>query len=63
MQKTIEQKIALREKCNFLLDNIINLNLSLYPKLRYIQNLWALSIIDTKYVQNEPLYIIDRFSV
>ena len=62
MQKTIEQKIALREECNFLLDNVVNLNLSLYPELRYIQNLWALSIIDTRYVQNEPLHIIDRFS-
>ena len=62
MPKTIEQKIALREKCNFLLDNIVRLNLSLYPELRYIQNLWALSIIDTRYVQNEPLHIIDRFS-
>lgn len=62
MPKTIEQKIALREKCNFLLDNVINLNISLYPELRYIQNLWALSIIDTRYVQNDGIFVIDRFS-
>lgn len=52
----------MRKKCNFLLDNVINLNLSLYPELRYIQNLWALGIIDTRYVQNDGNFIIDRFS-
>lgn len=57
----IKEKIALRKKCNFILGNVINLSLFLNPELRYIQNLWALSIIDTKYVQNEPLHIIDRF--
>lgn len=62
MPNTIEQKITLREKCNFLLDNVINLNLSLYPELRYIQNLWALGIIDARYVQNDGNFIIDRFS-
>lgn len=62
MPKTIEQKIALREKCNFLLDSVVNLNISLYPELRYIQNLWALGIIDTRYVQNEGNFVIDRFS-
>lgn len=56
MPKMIEQKIALREKCNFLLDSVVNLNISLYPELRYIQNLWALGIIDTRYVQNEKKY-------
>lgn len=61
MPKTIEHKIALREKCNFLLDNIVRLNMSLYPELRYIQNLWALGIIDTRYVQNEGNFVIDRF--
>lgn len=55
-------KIALRKDCNFLLDNVVNLYLSLFPDIRYIQNLWALGIIDTRYVQNEPLHIIDRFS-
>lgn len=39
-------KISLRKECNFLLDNVINLNLSLHPELRYIQNLWSLKIID-----------------
>lgn len=62
MPKTIEQKIALREKCNFLLDSVVNLNISLYPELRYIQNLWALGIIDTRYVQNERKIVINRFS-
>lgn len=62
MPKTIKQKIALREKCNFLLDSVVNLNISLYPELRYIQNLWALGIIDTRYVQNEGNFVIDRFS-
>lgn len=62
MPKTIEQKIALREKCNFLLDSVVNLNISLYPELRYIQSLWALGIIDTRYVQNEGNIVIDRFS-
>lgn len=59
--KTIEQKIVLREKCNFLLSNIINLNLSLYSELRYIQNLWVLGIIDTNYIQNNGHVVIDRF--
>lgn len=52
----------MREKCNFLLDNVVRLNMSLYPELRYIQNLWALGIIDTRYVQNEGNFVIDRFS-
>lgn len=62
MLKMIEQKIALRKMCNFLLNNIVNLNLSLYPELRYIQNLWVLGIIDTRYVQNDGNFVIDRFS-
>ena len=62
MLNTIEQKITLREECNFILNNIINLQLSLCPELRYIQNLWILNIIDTKYVQNDGNFIIDRFS-
>lgn len=57
-----EMKISLRKKCNFLLDNVVNLNISLYPELRYIQNLWALGIIDTRYIQNEGNYVRDRFS-
>lgn len=62
MLNTIEQKITLREECNFILSNIINLKLSLCPELKYIQNLWFLNIIDTKYVQNDGNFIIDRFS-
>lgn len=65
MPKTHKEKVALREKCNFLLDNVVNLNISLYPELRYIQNLWALGIIDACDSYNEStLYQIvnDRFS-
>lgn len=43
----IKTKISLRKECNFILDNVINLNLSLYPELRYIQNLWSLGIINS----------------
>ena len=58
----VKEKIALRRKCNFILGNVVNLNLSLYPELRYIQNLWVLGIIDTRYVQNDGNFVIDRFS-
>lgn len=62
----IKEKIVLREKCNYLLDNVINLNLSLCPELRYIQNLWALNIIDRGCSQTMATrwdsYVIDRFS-
>lgn len=62
----IKEKIVLREKCNYLLDNVLNLNLSLYPELRYIQNLWALNIIDRGCGQTMATrwdsYVIDRFS-
>lgn len=64
-QKTLsnDSKISLRERCNFLLENVVNLNISLYPELRYIQNLWSLGIIDTKWspVDTGQL-ILDRFS-
>lgn len=56
-------KISLREKCNFLLDNVVNLNISLYPELRYIQNLWVLGIMDSYRISKIiPQAIIDRFS-
>lgn len=62
----IKEKIRIRKECNFLLDNVINLNLSLYPELRYIQNLWALNIIDRSCDQAMVTcwdsYVIDRFS-
>ena len=58
----IKEKIKLRRKCNFLLENVISLSLLLNPELRYIQNLWVLNIIDTKYIQNEPLHVLDRFN-
>lgn len=61
MPKTYNEKITLREKCNFLLGNVINLNLSLYPELRYIQNLWALGIIDKGKSQATDGRVIDRF--
>ena len=59
MPKMYKEKIKLREKCNRLLDTIINLNISLHPELRYIQNLWILGIID-QYVGS--FEILDRFS-
>lgn len=58
----IKEKIKLRRKCNFLLENVISLSLSLNPELRYIQNLWVLNVIDTKYIQNESLHVLDRFN-
>lgn len=37
MQKmTTKEKIELREDCNFLLNNVVNLHMSLFPELRYI---------------------------
>lgn len=57
----IERKIELREKCNFILSNAIDLKMSLFPELRYIQCLWNLGIIDYKYIQNENLHILDRY--
>lgn len=66
MLKTPKEKIALRENCNFLFDNVVNLNLSLYPELRYIQNLWALGIIDqgcgSTVATRFESEVIDRFS-
>ena len=59
MPKMYKEKIKLREKCNRLLDTIINLNISLHPELRYIQNLWVLGIIDQCVGSSETL---DRFS-
>lgn len=54
-------KMSLREKCNCLLDNVVNLNISLYPELRYIQNLWALGVIDAYPRSVDPFKPIDRF--
>lgn len=54
-------KLEQRQRSNLLLENVVNLHLSLFPELRYIQNLWALKIIDTKYIQNENMYILDRY--
>lgn len=63
MPKTYKEKIALREKCNFLLNNVVNLNISLYPELRYIQALWVLGIIDTKWSPADTgQLVLDRFS-
>lgn len=57
-----EIKISLRRKCNFLLDNIVNLNQSLFPELRYIQNLWAIGVIDIRSIYSKGPHIVDRFS-
>ena len=58
---TMNKKIEFREKCNFLLDNVINLNRSIHPELRYIQNLWTLNIIDKVKNQDMNEIVIDRF--
>lgn len=52
MVTEIKQKIALREEANMILSNVAALNGTMYPQLRFIQNLWATRIIDNK----------DRFS-
>ena len=57
----MNKKIEFREKCNFLLDNVINLNRSIHSELRYIQNLWTLDIIDKVKNQDMNEIIIDRF--
>lgn len=57
----MNKKIEFREKCNFLLDNVINLNRSIHPELRYIQNLWTLNIIDKVKNQDMNEIVIDRF--
>lgn len=57
----VKEKIALRRKCNFILGNVVSLSVSLNPELRYIQNLWALNIIDEKEYR-EGIEIVDRFS-
>lgn len=44
-------EIKLREECNRIIRSVVTLHSSIYPELRYIQNLWALGIIDN----------IDRF--
>lgn len=41
-----KEKIKLRDTANSVLSNVVALNGSIYPQLRYIQNLWATNIID-----------------
>lgn len=52
MVTEIKQKIALRDKANSVLSNVVALHGNMYPQLRYIQNLWATRIVDME----------DRFS-
>lgn len=61
MPKTYKEKVELRKRCNSLLDNVVNLNISLYPELRYIQNLWALGIVDKGQSPALEGRVIDRF--
>lgn len=60
MQIITEQKIKLRNECNLILKKIIEFNSNIF-NLCYIQSLWTLGIIDTKYIQNDSYYIIDRY--
>ena len=57
----VEEKIALRRKCNFILESVVSLSFLLNPELRYIQNLWVLDLIDQKDYR-EGIEIVDRFS-
>lgn len=44
----MKTKILLRNTSNSVLDNIVSLHSRAHPQLRYIQNLWALNIIDNE---------------
>lgn len=48
---------------NLLIRDIINLHMSIYPNIRFIQHLWCLNIIDES--NNEActqIEIVDRYS-
>lgn len=45
---------------NLLIRDIINLHMSLYPELRFIQHLWCLDIIDE--TNSGCVEIIDRYN-
>lgn len=47
-----EKMVAIRRQCNYILSNVVELHSKLHPELRFIQNLWALRIVDN----------VDRFS-
>lgn len=49
--------LKLRQECNSILDNVLHLSISIAPELRYIQNLWAMSIVDS----DKNAHVIDRF--
>lgn len=51
----------LRKKGNFLLKNVVDLYLSIFPTIRYIQALWNLNIIDERDYREGP-EIVDRSS-
>lgn len=51
----------LRKKGNFLLKNVVDLYLSIFPTIRYIQALWNLNIIDERDYR-DGLEIVDRYS-
>lgn len=62
-QKSYQEKLLLREKCNSLLHDAVTLYKKLFPDLRYIQVLWCLGIIDqTQGSVTEDTKVIDRFS-
>lgn len=51
-----------RDSANNCLLNVIQLYLKIYPKVRFIQALWTLSIIDSDKINIlEDSKIIDRF--
>lgn len=55
-------KISLRWECNAILIAVVSLSQKISGDLRFIQNLWALRIIDQTPVSNTLPKIIDRFS-
>ena len=59
----ILEKVNLRKRCNNLLDYIVRLHSLLHPELRYIQSLWVLGIIDTRWDPSDTgQLLVDRFS-
>lgn len=51
----------MRQKCNLLLNAIVQLFLETYPDVRYIQAMFALGIIDLEKSDLERAPVIDRF--
>lgn len=55
----------MRKNCNALLENIVDLYLSIYPELRYTQALYNLGIVEamSDFYYEEPFDTIKRISL